>query len=159
MSCLPLPVEPAIAETSPELVLLAEHMDNSPVTGEQIRIGTRRDPVFVQLLQQGWPSVQRDNPQVTLFFAKKDELSLYIDCILWGTRVVVAVPYHDAVLTEVHNGHPGMARMNLLARMYIGWPGIASDIEEKVREYTKCQLHQSTSSVALFQSLQWPTQR
>ena len=46
MSHLPLPVEPAIAETSPELVLLAEHLDNSPVTAEQIRIATHQDPVL-----------------------------------------------------------------------------------------------------------------
>ena len=160
LSRLPLPVEPAIAKTPPELVLLAEHLDNSPVTAEQIRIGTRRDPVLsqvMQFLQQGWPSIQRDNPQLTPFFAKKDELSLYNGCILWGTRVVVPVPYHDAVLTELHDGHPGMARMKSLARMYVWWPGIASDIEKTVRQCTECQLHQSTPPVAPLQPWQWPT--
>ena len=160
LSHLPLPVEPAIAKTPPELVLLAEHLDNSPVTAEQIRIGTRRDPVLsqvMQFLQQGWPSIQRDNPQLTPFFAKKDELSLYNGCILWGTRVVVPVPYHDAVLTELHDGHPGMARMKSLARMYVWWPGIASDIEKTVRQCTECQLHQSTPPVAPLQPWQWPT--
>ena len=160
LSRLPLPVEPAIAKTPPELVLLAEHLDNSPVTAEQIRIGTRRDPVLsqvMQFLQQGWPSIQRDNPQLTPFFVKKDELSLYNGCILWGTRVVVPVPYHDAVLTELHDGHPGMARMKSLARMYVWWPGIASDIEKTVRQCTECQLHQSTPPVAPLQPWQWPT--
>ena len=69
LSHLPLPVEPAIAKTPSELVLLAEHLDNSPITAEQICIGTRQDPVLsqvVQFLQQGWPSVQRDNPQLTI---------------------------------------------------------------------------------------------
>ena len=160
LSRLPLPVEPAIAKTPPELVLLAEHLNNSPVTAEQIRIGTRRDPVLsqvMQFLQQGWPSVQRDNPQLTPFFAKKDELSLYNGCILWGTRVVVPVPYHDAVLTELHNGHPGIARMKSLARMYVWWPGIASDIEKTVRQCIECQFHQSTPPVAPLQPWQWPT--
>ena len=160
LSRLPLPVEPAIAKTPPELVLLAEHLDNSPVTAEQIRIGTCRDPVLsqvMQFLQQGWSSVQRDNPQLTPFFAKKDELSLYNGCILWGTRVVVPVPYHDAVLTKLHDGHPGMVRMKSLARMYIWWPGIASDIEKTVRQCIECQFHQSTPPVAPLQPWQWPT--
>ena len=36
LSRLPLPVEPAVVQTPPELVLLAEHLDDSPVTVEQI---------------------------------------------------------------------------------------------------------------------------
>ena len=57
------------------------------------------------------------------------------------------MPY-DAVLTEPHDGHPGMARMKSLARMYVWWPGIASNIEKTVRQCTKCQLHQSTPPVS-----------
>ena len=58
-SRLPLPVEPATTETPPELVLLADHMSESPVTATQIRSWTRKDPelsLVVQYLQQGWPS-------------------------------------------------------------------------------------------------------
>ena len=49
----------------------------------------------------------------------KDELSLYEGYILWGARIVVSAWDQDAVLTELHEGHPGMARMKALARMYI----------------------------------------
>ena len=90
LSCLPLPIEPAIVKTSPELVLLAQHLDNSPVTGNRIGIQTHRDPIWsqiVQFWQQGWPRSTGDNPQLKLFFAKKDELSLYKGCILWRARV------------------------------------------------------------------------
>ena len=44
LSHLPLPIEPAIVKTSPEL---AEHLDNSPVTGNRIGVQTHRDPVLV----------------------------------------------------------------------------------------------------------------
>ena len=84
LSCLPLPIEPALAKTPPELVLLAEHLDDSPVTAAQICAGTCRDAVLsqvVQFLLQGWPTVLRDNPQLKPFFAKKDELLLYEGCI------------------------------------------------------------------------------
>ena len=112
LSRLPLPVEPAIVQTPPELVLLTEHLDNSPVTADQICARTRRDPVLsqvVQFLQQGWPTVQGDTPQLAPFFAKQTELSLYESCILWGTRVIVPATEQAAVLTELHEGHPGMA--------------------------------------------------
>ena len=108
-------------------------------------------------MQRGWPSVQVDNPKLAPFFAKKDELSLYAGCILWGTRVVVPTLDQDAVLTELHDGHPGIARMKALARMYVWWPGITNDIEKTVRQCIDCQLHQPTPSVAPLQPWQWPT--
>ena len=40
LSHLPLPVEPALEQTPPELVLLAEHLNNSPVTTEKICAST-----------------------------------------------------------------------------------------------------------------------
>ena len=155
---MPLPVEPAVEITPPELVLLTEHLNNSPVTADRIRVSTRRDPILaqvVQFLQRGWPHVQ-DNPKIKPYFAKKDELSLYDGCILWGTRIVIPAPDRDAVLMELHEGHPGMARMKALARMYVWWPGLNDDIEKTVRQCTECQLNQPTPAAPL-QLWQWPT--
>ena len=110
-----------------------------------------------QFLQQGWPVLQGDSPQLVPFFAKQTELSLYESCILWGTRVVVPATAQDAVLTELHEGHPSMARMKSMARMYVWWPGIGDDIKKTVRQCTDCQLHQSTLAVAPLNPWQWPT--
>ena len=76
LSRLPLPVEPATTETPPELVLLADHMSESPVTATQIRSWTRKDPelsLVVQFLQQGWPSKtsRGDSPKLAPFLSKK----------------------------------------------------------------------------------------
>ena len=101
LSRLPLPIEPAVAKIPPELVLLAEHLDNSPVTADQIRVGTRRDPMLsqvVQFLLQGWPNVLGDNAALKPFYSKKDELSLHEGCILWGATVVVPASSRDAIL-------------------------------------------------------------
>ena len=56
LSRLPLPVAPAKTETPPELVLIMEHLEDSPVTADHIRVWTRRDPslsLVVQFLCQG----------------------------------------------------------------------------------------------------------
>ena len=160
LSRLPLPIEPAVAKIPPELVLLAEHLDNSPVTADQIRVGTCRDPMLsqvVQFLQQGWPNVLGDNAALKPFYSKKDELSLHEGCILWGARVVVLASSRDAILIELHEGHPGMARMKALARMYVWWLGIVDDIEKTVRQCTECQMHQPAPPVAPLQPWKWPT--
>ena len=58
LSRLPMSIEYAEPKDPPELVLLLEHLDDSPVTAAQIESWTRRDPSLapvVQMLQQGWP--------------------------------------------------------------------------------------------------------
>ena len=98
LSRLPLPVVPAKTETPPELVLLMEHLEDSPVTADHIRVWTRRDPSLfsvVQCLRQGWP--MQSSPELHPFLSKKSELSLYQGCVLWGSRVVVPVQGREAV--------------------------------------------------------------
>ena len=157
LSWLPLPVEPALVKQPPELVLLADHLENSPVTADQISAATRRDPQLsqiVQFVQQGWPS---SCTEPSVFFDKRHELSLYEGCLLWGTRVVIPERCREAVLTELHEGHPGVSRMTSLARMYVWWPGISKDIANAVRHCLECQQQQSTPAVAPLHPWSWPT--
>ena len=51
LSHLPLPTEPAVAKIPPELALLAEHLENSPMTAEQICVATRADLMLSQVVQ------------------------------------------------------------------------------------------------------------
>lgn len=77
LSHLPLPVQPAVGKQPPELVLLSEHLANSPVTADQIREHTRKDPQLaqvVQFVQQGWPRSCPDSDQLVPFFNKRLEL-------------------------------------------------------------------------------------
>ena len=160
LSRLPLPVEPAISQLPPELVLLVDHLSNSPVTADQIRECTRKDSQLaqiVQFVQQGWPSSCPSSDLLSSFYEKRMELSLYEGCLLWGNRVVIPTPCQEAVLTELHAGHPGCTRMKSLSRMYVWWPGITKDIENTVRNCTACQLHQSTPPVARLHPWSWPT--
>ena len=64
----------------PELVLLTEHLADSPVTAPQIRSWTRRDPKLapvVQALQYGWPDAGKTNSALAPYFSRKTELSLF----------------------------------------------------------------------------------
>ena len=78
LSRLPLPTEPATTEPAPELVLLAEHLADSPVTADDVRMWTRRDPQLSRVLQyvlQRWTS--RVDSELEVFAAKKLELSAF----------------------------------------------------------------------------------
>ena len=61
MSCLPLNVPECDEDRLPtEVVFLLQTLDYSPITSEQIRIMTRRDPVLSKILDYmttgSWPT-------------------------------------------------------------------------------------------------------
>ena len=80
LSRLPLPVEPAESPTLPELMLLTEHLTNSPVSADHIRVHTRKDPVLgpaLQYLEQGWPATMDKESSMYSLFQRRIELSLF----------------------------------------------------------------------------------
>ena len=62
-----------------------------------------------------------------------------MDVLRGGSRVVIPHKGRKSVLEELHVGHPGMSWMKDLARIYVWWPGIDSDIEDLVRCCENCQ--------------------
>ena len=158
LSRLPRPKAPVDVPQPAELVLLLEHLEDSPVTVQQIAAGTRNDPTLgtvLQYVRQGWPEKGRDD--LAPYFARKHELSVLEGCVLWGARVVVPPKAREAVLAELHEGHPGMTRMKQLARMYVWWPGIQTAIERCINACTSCQMLQPTPPAAPLQPWKWPT--
>ena len=159
LSRLPLPVTPPISMDPPELVLLFEHLNDSPVSAKDIAGWTRRDPtlaVVLQCIQEGWPD-SAENSDIKPYFSRRNELSVHSGCILWGTRVVVPTPGRQAVLQELHEGHPGICRMKSFARMYVWWPGLDDDIEKSVRICMPCQSVQSAPPPVPLSPWKWPS--
>ena len=80
LSRVPLREIPAQTETPAELVLLMEHLADSPVTAKQIQVWTRRDPTMstvIHYLQYGCPIKVNSNlstyfPEVPNFQSTKD---------------------------------------------------------------------------------------
>uniref|UniRef100_A0A5S6QAL9 RNA-directed DNA polymerase n=1 Tax=Trichuris muris TaxID=70415 RepID=A0A5S6QAL9_TRIMR len=103
----------------------------------------RKDPVLSCVLHwvlRGWPSwTQGDH--FSQFVKRRDELSAARGCLLWGSRVVIPKKLQRSILEVLHHAHPGMARMKALARSYVWWPGIDSEIERRVTNCDSCQRH------------------
>ena len=147
---------PETTEVELELVLLV--LSDSPVTANDIRFWTKRDTKLSRVLQfqkQGWPT--EGDRDLEPYLSKRCELSTHEGCILWGTRIVVPKPGRDAVLQELHEGHPGITKMRALARMSVWWPGIDLDIKKSVRLCCQCQDVQSSPPVAPLNPWKWPT--
>ena len=111
------------------------------VTAEMIKKKTQVDPVLSLVLyryiQSGWPSVVVDADMIP-YKNRSDQLTIHQGCILWGARVVVPPSLRSAMLTELHDTHLGMTRMKGLAKSYVWWPKIDSDIEQTVSTCPVC---------------------
>ena len=112
---------------------------------------SRRRLNWIQSLSQvynyvisGWPHVV--DPSLVPFKTRQDELSTRHGCLLWGARVIVPPSLQEKVLQELHDTHPGISRMKALARSYVWWPNMDSDIELTVSSCSTCQSMRSDPS-------------
>ena len=150
---------PRDLETPPELVLLLDHLQDSPVTANEIASWTKKDPVLSTVLRYvhlGWPATITD-PKLTVFVSRRSELSVLNDCLLWGDRVFIPEGGRPVILEELHLGHPGISRMKALARMYVWWPGLDAEVKKLVRQCVACQSEQSSPPPVPLSPWQWPS--
>lgn len=154
LSCLQLPYCQAQVPLPPETIKLMEHLDSTLVTGSQIQMLTRWDPLltkFKQFIQHGWP----DSMEQEQFAVYKEELSIQDGCLFWGGRLVVSPQVREEVMLELHEAHPGIA---CLAWQYVWWPGIDTDLEQKEKTCQTCQYTCKNPAQAPLHPQEWPRQ-
>ncbi|KRX70380.1 LanC-like protein 2 [Trichinella sp. T6] len=110
------------------VILLLETIDNSPLHSKDIARITAKDPILTRMNE-------RLKPYVTC----QHEISIHNGCLLWGSRVIIPLQARHKILKELHVGHPGIVRMKALARCYVWWPKLDTEIENLVRTCELCQ--------------------
>ncbi|CAD6198490.1 unnamed protein product [Caenorhabditis auriculariae] len=73
------------------------------------------------------------------YLQQPQQLSLQDDCLFFGSRIVIPTTLRNRILKQLHEGHPGVARMKVLARQYVFWTNINADIESFVKKCRNCQ--------------------
>ena len=160
LSRLPLPDLPGNVPVPGDHTYLLNHLQESVTTSAKIRNWTDNDPVISRIrnfVQRGW-TVSSPDPSLTPYFNRKDELSVLDGCLLWGSRIIVPKIGQDSILKQLHDTHPGISRMKALARSFVWWPGMDSDIQTTVRNCVKCQENRATPSKAPLHPWEWPHQ-
>ncbi|CAI2737870.1 unnamed protein product, partial [Dicrocoelium dendriticum] len=157
LSRLPHATPDEILEEPVELVNLMQHLDTTPLTGDTIRQWTDRDPTLssvVRFTKTGWPTTVPVD--LKPYAQRKNELSLHDGCLFWGSRLIPPLKARPFIIKELHNAHPGVARMKALARGYCWWPGLDTEIENYLKTCGLCQQYQSNKPPGPVHNWRWP---
>lgn len=155
LSRLPLPQTGEEDDT--DQVLMLEVMDDPPITTAQVKQWTARDETLSQVLVwclKGWP--REVDARYKPYSQRRLELSVKDGCVLWGARVVIPQRGRKAILQQLHHTHPGISRMKGLARSYVWWPGMDSEIEKEVQSCHTCQENRNLPAGAPLHPWEWP---
>lgn len=110
-----------------------------PIDYKTIAKWSKQDEFLQQIvsyLQNGWP--ERLERRYVDIFANHHDLEIIEDCLLYQDRVVIPQIMQNKVLDLLHANHAGIVKMKQLARRYVYWFGINSDIDKFVPSCDIC---------------------
>ena len=133
-------------------------MNSKIIHTETVKQMTRKDPnlsMVLRFVQIGWPSTCPTDA-VKPFYKRKAEIQ--DGCILWGQRVVLPPQARRYALQMLHQTHPSICRMKSLARSYIWWPSMDSDVEQIAHNCNECSSNLKSPAKSPLHPWEWPSQ-
>ena len=104
---------------------------------------TAKDEIMtemIRLTKQGWPSTSKDIlPAIKPYFTYRHDLTESNNILLKGDRIVIPVKLQREMLKILHESHLGMVKTKQLAKESVFWPGMSSQIEDKISRCETCQ--------------------
>ena len=97
----------------------------------------------MKIIKRGWPETKvcvGNNTRMNL--DGRDELSELNGIILRGERIVIPTSMQTEMLKRIHQGHMGIAKSKRRERDVLYWPGMGSEIQEKIARCNICQHYQ-----------------
>jgi len=96
-----------------------------------------------QYCQTQWPNKTSLLKELIPYYLIRTELSIEDDLLLRGHRIIIPLQLQPEILEKLHNGHLGITKCQARARQSVWWPGLASQLVNKVRTCMECCKNQS----------------
>ena len=108
---------------------------------EDIRQHQQQDEVcqlLVRYCQSGWPNKKQLPDIVKPYSSVAAELSVENDLLLRGCRIVIPTALRRDILEKLHTGHQGIVKCRERARQSVWWPGLSTQLLQKVKDCSIC---------------------
>lgn len=148
LSRMPLPtcetagkITPILDDADNVCIKHVQAYDFATLDWKRVQQLTRQDQMLCKVLRfcvDGWPEKQPIEKEILSYWRKREALSIESNCILWGHRVVIPEKLRKLVINELHFSHFGVSKMKALARSFVWWPSLDSDLEEVTRSCLRC---------------------
>ena len=125
------------------------------MTAKQISNSTCKNPLLSKVLyyvKMGWPD---EVPTTMQPYADRKEVEG--SCLMWGLQVIIPPELQPKMNKLLHETHPGIIKIKVLARSYVWWPGIDKDLERCSKSCEACQQQQKVEARTPLHPLQFPS--
>lgn len=153
-SRLPLPVSEHTVE-QPADVFMLETAYPKVMMLSVVAEATSKDPILAKVREALWAGKELREPALKLYAHRSTQMSVQENCILLGSRVVVPSTLQLQVLHLLHEGHPGISKIKVVARSHVWW-SILDDIANTVCQCRMCQENQRTARLVGTTPLPFP---
>ncbi|XP_029156062.1 uncharacterized protein K02A2.6-like [Nylanderia fulva] len=112
---------------------------------------------IIKYVMSDWPNEKDLADANKCFYSKRSELTVDKGCLFWGLRAAIPTDMQKLILNELHATHLGIVKIKMLARSYVWWPTINSDIESLVKECKICLIERKKPPNTPLTTWPWPT--
>lgn len=134
----------------PDLNELVHSLNISNEKKEIFKAETDKDAILNKLkqyLNAGWPSRKKDVFENCKFYWKfKNDLLLDDNLVFLNDRIIVPLSMRSDILNLLHKSHLGIEKTKQRARSLVYWPGMNSDIEDKIGNCSTCQKYRNSNT-------------
>ena len=135
---------------------LSVNIPASKTKMEEFQDSTSKDITLCELakmVHKGWPREQKDCPDILKpYWTYRECISLENGLLFKDDRLIIPDTEKDQILEQLHYGHYGIKRTQDRAKESVFWPGIAKDIENKVKDCSICQENSSSQTKEIMHS-------
>ena len=130
--------------------LLTSSLPVSKLKLEEIKDATADDQSLRELketIKSGWPETKAQEPaSIRVYWDVRSELSELDGIILKSERILVPSSMRKEMLERIHQGHMGIEKSKRRARDVLYWPGMNSQISDKIAKCSICLEHQKQNT-------------
>ena len=147
LSRAPLPTIPTEGtRTQEELAELCmattiSHLPASDQRLETYRQAQSSDLICQQVLKycrEGWPDKRQIDSALKAYWPAQGELTESNGLLMYGQRMVIPKALQAETLSKLHEGHQGIVRCRLRAKISVWWPGLSKQLASFIERCPEC---------------------